>query len=346
MDNLLITVGTDELLGLQALAKVEGTYGTATVEVEGIGAVDVGQFQQLARLALQDGLAGRLRQVDLPWAPTAETVDRVVQLNVPPTPQGSGQAAAPGESTSPAADGAVVPPTGMARFHAARKNERIRRNTGIVVGVAFLVVLIGGYSAGWAWTGFQANNQLWDWLHLLLLPVAFALLPVWLRYSEHMSRTRKLALVAVVAAFWIFVAVGYAVPLQWTGFKGQELWNWLTLIALPVTLVTVRAWPTTGREVRKTHITVFTVLGIAWVVTLIGGYAGSWKWTGYAGNTLWEWLQLLLLPIVFPTILLPAFLKWTSGGAALRAKELAAQHGGPPGAAAATPAPAVQPAQA
>ena len=28
--------------------------------------------------------------------------------------------------------------------------------------------------------------------------------------------------------------------------------------------------------------------------------------TGYPGNTLWEWLQLLLLPLVIPAILLPA----------------------------------------
>ena len=65
--------------------------------------------------------------------------------------------------------------------------------------VSLVVLLIGGYGAGWAWTGFQ-TNQLWDWLHLLLLPVAFGLLPVWLRYSEHMSRTRKLTLAASVAA--------------------------------------------------------------------------------------------------------------------------------------------------
>ena len=180
--------------------------------------------------------------------------------------------------------------------------------------VSLAVLLIGGYGFGWAWTGFQTNNQLWDWLHLLLLPVAFGLLPVWLRYSEHMSRTRKLTLAASVAAFWVFVAVGYLVPLHWTGFSGNSLWNWLTLIVLPVTLVTVRAWPTTGREINTAHVAVFTTLGIAWVVTLIGGYAGSWTWTGYPGNTLWEWLELLLLPIVFPTILLPAFLHWTSGG--------------------------------
>ena len=339
MDSLQITVGSDELLGLQALAKFEGAKGAATTDVEGIGTVGVDQFQKLARSAMRDGLVGRLRQVNLDWAPTAEAVDQAMaaQAQATPAAQASPQGATDTASLAEAAT-ATTTSSGVARFHAIRKNEKVRRNTGIVLGVTFLVVLIGGYAAGWQWTGFQANNQLWDWLHLLLLPVAFALLPVWLRYSEHMSRNRKLALAAAVAAFWVFVAIGYLVPLTWTGFKGQMLWNWLTLIALPVTLVTVRAWPTTGREVRKTHISVFTILGIAWVATLIGGYAGSWHWTGYPGNTLWDWLQLLLLPIVFPTILLPAFLHWTSGGVAERAREAAAQTAGQPAQAQSEPA--------
>lgn len=336
MDSLLITVGPDELLGLQALARFEGAKGGATTEVEGIGAVDVDQFQKLARLAMRDGLSGRLRKVNLAWAPTPEVVDQALAAKATATAAAAAQTSSPGATAVAGTAKATSP--GMARFHAVRKNEKVRRTVGIVLGATLLVALIGGYGFGWQWTGFQANNQLWDWLHLLLLPVAFALLPVWLRYSEHMSRTRKLVLAGAVAAFWVFVAIGYLVPLTWTGFKGQMLWNWLTLIALPVTLVTVRAWPTTGRQVSRTHITVFTVLGVAWVVTLIGGYAGTWHWTGYPGNTLWEWLQLLLLPIVFPTILLPAFLNWTSGGATQRAREAAAQKAGQPAQAKAQPA--------
>jgi Na+/H+-dicarboxylate symporter len=56
-----------------------------------------------------------------------------------------------------------------------------------------------------------------------------------------------------------------------------------------------------------------------WIITVIGGYAVRWTWTGYADNTLWEWLQMLLEPLVFPTILLPFLLKWISGNAAERA---------------------------
>ena len=57
---------------------------------------------------------------------------------------------------------------------------------------------------------------------------------------------------------------------------------------------------------------------------MIGGYALRWTWTGYAGNTLWDWLQLLLVPLLFPTLLYPALLKWVTGHAAERASQAAA----------------------
>ena len=61
------------------------------------------------------------------------------------------------------------------------------------------------------------------------------------------------------------------------------------------------------------------VLVAGWIVTVIGGYALRWTWTGYPGNTLWDWFQMLLVPLVFPTILLPFLLGWISGDAAKRA---------------------------
>jgi hypothetical protein len=61
------------------------------------------------------------------------------------------------------------------------------------------------------------------------------------------------------------------------------------------------------------------VLMAGWIITVIGGYALQWTWTGYPGNTLWDWLEMLLVPLVFPTILLPFLLKWISGNAAEQA---------------------------
>jgi hypothetical protein len=57
-----------------------------------------------------------------------------------------------------------------------------------------------------------------------------------------------------------------------------------------------------------------------WVVTLIGGYGLDWAWTGYPGNTLWEWVQLLLAPVAISTFLVPELIKLTAGKAAQEAQ--------------------------
>lgn len=72
-------------------------------------------------------------------------------------------------------------------------------------------------------------------------------------------------------------------------------------------------------------------LAAAWVVTIIGGYALRWTWTGYSGNTLWDWLNMLLGPAVLMAVVVPLLVKWVSGNAAERA---AKAHAAP----AATPA--------
>jgi len=136
-----------------------------------------------------------------------------------------------------------------------------------------------------------------------------------------MSRARKNTFGLVIVAFAAFVMIGYLVPLDWTGFQGNTLWDWITLIVLPVTLATVQAWPSSQRELKQSHILAFSALGVAWLVTLIGGYASTWQWTGYRGNTLWDWLQLLLAPIAVSTLLIPATVRWASGDVARIAQE-------------------------
>jgi hypothetical protein len=39
-----------------------------------------------------------------------------------------------------------------------------------------------------------------------------------------------------------------------------------------------------------------------------------WDWTGFTGNTLWDWMHLLLVPILFPLILMPTALNYIRGG--------------------------------
>ena len=187
--------------------------------------------------------------------------------------------------------------------------------------IGLVVVLVGGYGYRWSWTGFADNDQLWDWLQLLVLPVAFGTFAVWLKHGSHMSKSRRLALALGVVAFAGFVAAGYLVPLNWTGFKGNTLWDWLTLLLLPLALMTVKLWPSTARELGGWHVVFGVAIVIALVVTLIGGYAGNWEWTGYPGNTLWDWMSLVLGPVVIATLVIPAAIRWVSGDAERAAQE-------------------------
>jgi hypothetical protein len=320
MDQLVMHVGPDELLGLQALAKLNGNGTTG-------GPSD--QLEHTAGLMMRQGLETMLREAGLPWAPTSEVVEEHRKAPRPvtavtPSPVQTGAAPAPVVNRVPAP---AQPGTGgahpLVHLMSILDDKRVKRVLFPALGIATLVVLLGGYVGRWSWTGFETNNQLWNWLHLVLLPVAFGTVPLWLRFAEHMSHTRKVILAGVALAFVGFVIAGYLVPLSWTGFSGNTLWNWLTLIVLPVALISVRAWPSSRREIRNTHIAVFSVLGAAWIVTLIGGYASTWKWTGYQGNTLWDWLSLLLAPLVITTVLVPGAVKWVSGDVARRAQEAA-----------------------
>ena len=287
------TIEPDEFLGLSALVDLgRAANGVGT----GTGADAVTEAKTLMRRALAD----KLEDAGLPWAPSAEAV------------------------TQRAAE-AAEPAIAMSRLAG---NSRIRKGTGYALAAAVLVALWGGYARGWTWTGFRANGQLWDWLNLLLLPVIIGTIPLWIQHRDYISRSRHVTYAAVIVAWTGFVIAGYLVPLNWTGFRGQTLWNWFELLLLPVALTATMALtsmrgPLTKvlRSLRPYHKGIMAALAVGWIVTVIGGYALRWTWTGYAGNTLWDWLQLLLLPLVFPTILLPALLRWVSGNAAGRASE-------------------------
>ena len=116
---------------------------------------------------------------------------------------------------------------------------------------------------------------------------------------------------------------GYLIPLNWTGFRGQTLWDWLNLLVLRPRSRPPWRWPACepgGQQarLRPYHKAIIAALAAGWNVTVIGGYALQWQWTGYAGSTVWGWLGIFL-PLVFPTLLLPPLLKWVSGNAAGRA---------------------------
>jgi hypothetical protein len=39
---------------------------------------------------------------------------------------------------------------------------------------------------------------------------------------------------------------------------------------------------------------------------VLAGYLAKWRWTGFTGNTVWDWLHLLLLPLLVPVVIVPA----------------------------------------
>lgn len=172
--------------------------------------------------------------------------------------------------------------------------------------VALIVVLWGGYSHHWRWTGIDGQTAtLWDWLHLLLLPLAVAVLPIWLAHDAKLDPVVKRVAVACALVFAVIVLAGYLVPWAWTGFVGNSLWDWLNLVALPLAValtplaIEIRhAW--TGR-----HTSVALIAAAVFGLLVLGGYLGNWTWTGFTGNTLWDWLHLLLAPLLIPIVVVP-----------------------------------------
>jgi hypothetical protein len=191
--------------------------------------------------------------------------------------------------------------------------SRRRWQLSIAAGLAvFVVTLVGGYSGKWSWTGYSGNDTLWDWLQLLLLPVILATAPIWLSKGTRVRKDRQIAIAVLVVAFVVLVIVGYAANLRWTGFPGNKLWDWFGLIFLPLSLAAVRAW-------RQLHLNL-TPLRLAGIIAVVaafglfiaGGYALHWDWTGFQGNKLWDWFQLLLAPVLFGIFLVPAAVAWVS----------------------------------
>ena len=282
MTSLTCTIDPDEVLGLSALVELDRAAAGAGV---------VGTAKALMRTALAD----KLEQAGLPWAPSAEAAS-----------QRAAQAAAP---------------AGPVRRIAG--NGKARKAAAWVAAAALAVTLWGGYTRGWQWTGFRGNNQLWDWLTLLLLPAVLGTIPLWIQDKDYIGQGRRVIYAVAIAAWTGLVIAGYLVPLNWTGFHGQTLWDWLNLLVLPAAVTTTMALASMRARRRQARLrpyqmAIIAALAAGWIVTVIGGYALQWQWTGYAGNTAWGWLGVLL-PLVFPTLLLPPMLTWVSGNAAGRA---------------------------
>ena len=274
MAAVTISIEPEELASLRALAERDAAAGGRQADVAGTAAA-----------LLRRALAANLRERGLAGTAAPQAPRRL--------------------PAATAAPGGVAP--------ASRPADRRRRYAAGVLAAGVAVLLLGGYALGWRWTGFRVNGQLWDWMSLLLLPVVVSTLPLWIGYARDISRARWVSALAAMAAFAVFAAAGYLVPLHWTGFRSQTLWAWFGLLLLPAALVIAPLLPKDARSLRPGQKWVVALLALAWAVTILGGYALGWKWTGYQGNTLWDWLRLLLLPLVVPTLLTPPLLRRVSG---------------------------------
>jgi uncharacterized membrane protein len=180
--------------------------------------------------------------------------------------------------------------------------------------VALVVLLIGGYAGDWAWTGFSDNDTLWDWLELLLLPIVIATLPIWLHDRELMDPRVRRGFAIGGVVFVVIVICGYAVPWDWTGFSDNRLWDWLGLLLLPLVLVTVGSWEKLRPQVVRKHIVGVSFLLSVLVAVVILGYVAPWEWTGFTGNTLWDWIQLVAVPLLLPLVLMPLSMAYVRSG--------------------------------
>jgi hypothetical protein len=177
---------------------------------------------------------------------------------------------------------------------------------GALAGLA--VVVWGGYDRAWSWTGLRSRADLWDWLELVLPPLAVAVVPLWLLRRRALPRSAHLVLGTIAAAFVALVVTGYALDLEWTGFPGNELWDWLELLVLPLALAAWPFWVELWQGPSRRQKLLLVVAGLAFAVVVVLGYTLDWRWTGFRGNTLWDWLHLFLLPIVLATAIVPAAL--------------------------------------
>jgi hypothetical protein len=181
----------------------------------------------------------------------------------------------------------------------SRAERRLLTGITALVLTLLLIEIVGGRS--WAWTGFQDNQHLWDWLHLLLLPVVLSLLPVLSRRRTARQGERWLiGLVLMGLSVAVLLVVGYIAPWSWTGFSGKTLWDWLELLLLPVSVALLPYVLESGGALRIRWVTGFGLFLVTFGLLSVPGYVVPWRWTGVTGNTLWDWIELIVVPFALP----------------------------------------------
>lgn len=133
-----------------------------------------------------------------------------------------------------------------------------------------------------------------------------AVLPIWLSRDRRLERRIKRGAIAGAAVLAVIAVAGYLIPWAWTGFVGNSLWDWLNLVALPLAVAIAPEAEDLRKDWTPRHTTIALMGGAVFGAVVLAGYLIPWAWTGFTGNTLWAWLHLLLLPLLIPTLVVPA----------------------------------------
>jgi hypothetical protein len=123
-------------------------------------------------------------------------------------------------------------------------------------------------------------------------------------------------LVSAVLVVSLNVLVGgYLEHWAWTGYlqppesrplqdQPRTLWDWLGVSVLPLSVALTPLWLRTRGRRRRAWSVAAVLIASVLAVCALGGYLWKWTWTGFTGNTLYDWLQLLLVPCVLPVTFL------------------------------------------
>jgi hypothetical protein len=111
------------------------------------------------------------------------------------------------------------------------------------------------------------------------------------------GKVRKVAAYVLAVAALVVLWGGYAHGWQWTGLRANgQLWDWLSLLLLPVVLGTIPLWMQDKKYVSHRRRVLYGAAVGAWIAFVIAGYLVPLNWAGFRDQKLADWLQLLLIP--------------------------------------------------
>ena len=179
--------------------------------------------------------------------------------------------------------------------------------------LVFGLGVVAGMGRRWSWTGFGEQDTLWGWVQLVAQPVALAMLPIGLLAGDRLRRPLVWAGLVLVGFLALCSAGGYGLHWHWTGLRNVHLWDWLVVGLFPLVLLFMPSWLHRSRRLGRPAALAIAAGLIAFAVCVIGGYRWGWRWTGFTGNTLRDWLRLLFAPFLVPAAATWVQARWSPG---------------------------------